>query len=132
MRKKDKLIEIKSEVKIGSIILEKGDRVKILNEQLKSIDIETFKSIIEQYTVGATELVREKGTGIKFDKPYKIDWYETKNTMWFYFGTKSFEFDISWNDMLSIEIYEENKSIVITTKGMYIHFALKAKDLSFI
>jgi len=136
MRKKNELIEIKSEVKVGDIILEKGDKIRLINEQLKPMDIETFKSVIEKYTVGATEynIGSGKGTYIKFDKPFKIDWYETKNMGHFYYGTKSFEVGIAWNDIDQIEQYDEvnDDVIVLTSSGMYFYFAVKAKQLSFI
>lgn len=53
MRKKEKenknIIEIKEEVKIGDVILEKGDRVEILDEKWDKEVTYAFTNFLEKY-----------------------------------------------------------------------------------
>lgn len=45
--KKEKIITVEKEVQIGNIILEKGDKFRILNEDSKSTIVKAFKDIKE-------------------------------------------------------------------------------------
>ncbi len=51
MRKVDnKMIEIKEEVTIGNVILEKGDRIEIINEDIQTIQRE-LGSLLQKYGI---------------------------------------------------------------------------------
>jgi len=136
MKRKFTIIKVTEEIQVSDIILEAGDKIKIFNEQTKGMEIFEFKDIIEKYKFGATDynLSTSKATYVSMDKPYEINWYDEKNTKHLFFGTKTFEVGISWDDIIQIEQYDEKEDdvIIVTTAGMYFYFATSKKDLSFI
>lgn len=72
---KEEVITIEEDITIGDVILEKGDKIKVLNEKQPSLDIligDTVTNVEDKMkNWGFTEITFDSGKVIRGD----IDWY---------------------------------------------------------
>jgi len=63
IKEEKNIIEIQEEIKVGNVILEKGDRIKVLNEELPSPQYNDYVTILKD--ISPKDFINGRGSWLK-------------------------------------------------------------------